>query len=103
MKEYNSKIMVINSTEDIPYEYSPEELWLDPNNLLAIANRIKTGFEEYIDAKKNIYKNSDGILVLNQDNDITNKIESNREVRYFSRHKETNAFYTMDNILYTLR
>lgn len=51
MKEYNSKIMVINSTEDIPYEYSPEELWLDPNNLLAIANRIKTGFEEYIDAK----------------------------------------------------
>lgn len=51
MKEYNKNIMVINSTEDIPYEYAVEELWLDPNNLLTIANNIKTGFEEYINAQ----------------------------------------------------
>ncbi len=51
MKKSNDELMIINSTENIPYEYSMEELWLDPNNLLTIANNIKNGFEEYIDAK----------------------------------------------------
>lgn len=51
MKKYNNELMIINSTEDVPYEYSIEELWLDPNNLLTIANNIKNGLEEYIDAK----------------------------------------------------
>jgi len=51
LKHNNSNIMIINSTENIPYEYSIEELWLDPNNLLTIANNIKNGFEEYIEAK----------------------------------------------------
>ena len=32
------------------YDYSEEELWLDPNNLLTIANNIKKGFNEYINS-----------------------------------------------------
>lgn len=51
MKKYNSNIMIIDSTANIVYDYSIEELWLDPNNLLTIANNIKNGFEEYIKAQ----------------------------------------------------
>lgn len=50
MKNNNDELMIINATENIPFEYSIEELWLDPNNLLTIANNIKNGFEEYINA-----------------------------------------------------
>lgn len=54
-------------------------------------------FQEYIDSKYNIFRNSDeGILVINADNEITKKIISKREVRYFSRYNKTNAYY-VDN------
>ena len=56
--------------------------------------------EEYISSKCNIYTHSDGILVLNADNEITKKIEANRLIRYFSREKKTNAFYTLDDKIY---
>lgn len=51
MKKYNKELMIIDSTSNIIYDYAIEELWLDPNNLLTIANNIKNGFEEYIDSK----------------------------------------------------
>ena len=51
MKNYNKKLMIIDATSNIVYDYSIEELWLDPNNLLTIANNIKNGFKEYIDSK----------------------------------------------------
>ena len=51
MKKYNDELMIIDSTANIVYDYSLEELWLDPNNLLTIANNIKNGFEEYINGK----------------------------------------------------
>lgn len=57
-------------------------------------------YQEYIDAKKNIFMHSDGVLVLNYDNEITNKFTSNREIRYFSRYKKTNAFYVMNGKIY---
>ena len=56
--------------------------------------------EEYISSKCNIYTHSDGVLVLNADNEITKKIDANREIRYFSREKKTNAFYTLDDKIY---
>lgn len=57
-------------------------------------------YQEYIDAKKCIFKNNDnGILVLNHDNEITNKFTSSREIRYFSRYEETNAFYVMNGMI----
>ena len=56
--------------------------------------------EEYIESKCNIYKHKDGILVLNKDNEITNKLTSNREIRYFSRYTKTNAFYTDGKYIY---
>ena len=51
MKNYNKKLMIIDATSNIIYDHAIEELWLDPNNLLTIANNIKNGFEEYIDSK----------------------------------------------------
>ena len=51
MKKYNDELMIIDATANIIYDYAIEELWLDPNNLLTIANNIKNGFEEYIDGK----------------------------------------------------
>lgn len=68
---------------------------ISPNHL-----DYHSSYEEYIDAKKSIYKNSDGILVLNKDNEITSKLESDREIRYFSRYEKTNCFYTIDDKIY---
>lgn len=48
MRKNNPKLMIIDVTSDIKYDYSVEELWLDPSNLLNLANNIKKGFVEYI-------------------------------------------------------
>ena len=44
----NKDLKIIDVTSNMQYDYSVEELWLDPNNLLTIANNIKKGFKEYI-------------------------------------------------------
>ena len=60
-----------------------------------------TDFEEYIDAKKCIYKNQGEVLVINDDNEITKNLTSNREIRRYSRNHQTNFFYVDgDNICY---
>ena len=57
--------------------------------------------DEYINAKYNIFKNSnDGVLVLNYDNNITKKISSKRKIRYFSRYEKTNDFYVLNGFIY---
>ena len=48
MLKRNNNLKIIDVSSNMKYEYSMEELWLDPNNLLTIANNIKKGFEEYI-------------------------------------------------------
>ena len=55
---------------------------------------------EYIDSKCNIYKYDGSILVLNDDNEITKNLSSNREIRYFSREHKTNSFYTLNGLIY---
>jgi len=51
MSKNNKDLMIIDVTdEDLKKENikSTEELWLNPNNLLTIANNIRKGFKEYI-------------------------------------------------------
>ena len=48
MLDYNKKLKIIDVSASVVYENKIEELWLDPMNLLTIANNIKKGFEEYI-------------------------------------------------------
>ena len=56
--------------------------------------------DEYIESKCNIYSHNPGLLVLNADNKITKELKSTREIRYFSKEKKTNGFYTLDDKIY---
>lgn len=72
---------------------------ITPNHL-----NIHKDYEEYIEAKKNIFKNQDenGILILNYDNDITRNCakEANGKVIFFSsKTKLDNGFIVDDNII----
>ena len=49
--KYNKKILIIDGTNAMSFKYGKEELWLDPLNLLNIANNIKKGLNEYINYK----------------------------------------------------
>ena len=83
MLKRNKDLKIIDVASNISYEYSIEELWLDPNKLLTIANNIKKGFKEYI---KSTY--------------LTNEIDTNYENlkisltnldgKYYSTVKKTN-------------
>lgn len=61
---YNDNIKIIDSTASMEINYRAEELWLNPSNLLMIAQNIKNGFEEYITnhyLKENIAKNYEAL------------------------------------------
>ena len=69
---------------------------ITPNHL-----NIHKDYQEYIDAKKSIFKfqNSDGILVTNFDNEVTNKIskEANGKVIFFSSKQKLDDGYIVDD------
>lgn len=44
----NNKIKIIDATFGMQYKISEDELWLNPSNLLMIAQNIKNGLGEYI-------------------------------------------------------
>lgn len=46
--EHNKNIMIIDSTASMEINNRTEELWLNPSNLLMIAQNIKNGFDEYV-------------------------------------------------------
>lgn len=50
MRKNNDELKIIDVTSNMKIENSMEELWLDPNKLLTIANNIKIGFNEYINS-----------------------------------------------------
>lgn len=56
MREKNKNLKIIDDTLAMEYNYGPEELWLDPSNLLMMAQNVKKGFNEYI---SNYYLNND--------------------------------------------
>ena len=66
MRDNNKNLKIIDVTNDLTYDYYNEEFWLDPNNLLTIANNIKKGFKEYIKTAyliKDIEKNYEDLKV----------------------------------------
>ena len=73
---------------------------ITPNHL-----NVHKDYEEYIDAKKNIFKyqNQDGILVLNYDNEITRNFcteAKGKEVIFFSsKNKLDNGYMVDENII----
>lgn len=69
---------------------------ISPNHL-----DIHKSYEEYIDAKKNIFnfQEKDDVLVLNYDNDITREFsyQANGNVKFFSRKQELNDGIIVDD------
>lgn len=59
-----------------------------------------TDLEEYIEAKKSIYKNKGSVLVLNDDNEITKNLTSEREIRKYSRFHQTPYFHVDNDKIY---
>lgn len=92
IKKGNKKLKIIDVTSNIDYKYSIEELWLDPNNLLTIANNIKKGFNEYI---KSAY-------LRNEINDNYEQLKidlTNLDAKYYSTVKKasTNTIVVSDD------
>lgn len=49
MFKYNKNLMIIDASSTMEYNYSNNELWLDPSNFLMMALNIKNGLTEYIE------------------------------------------------------
>lgn len=56
----NKKLKIIDSTARIEYTNTMDEIWINPSNLLTIAQNVRNGLKEYIDSnyiKKEIDEN----------------------------------------------
>ena len=100
MKKEDIIVLELSSFQLMDMDISPDISII--TNIAENHLDIHSSFEEYIDAKKNIFKYQDnkGILVTNADNEITNKFKGNGETRYFTRSKQTNCFYTDGTYIY---
>ena len=93
-------VLELSSFQLMGMEVSPEIAAITnitPNHL-----NIHKDYEEYIEAKKNIFKNQNKILVLNADNELTNacKSEANGKVIMFSStQKLENGYIVEDGIV----
>lgn len=86
MKKEDVIVLELSSFQLMNMDVSPDISVItniSPNHL-----NIHSSYEEYIEAKRNIFRNQnqDGVLVLNYDNDITRecKTQANGKVIYFS-------------------
>ena len=91
-------VLELSSFQLMGMEISPEISVITnitPNHL-----NVHKDYEEYIEAKKNIFKyqNNNGIVVLNNDNEITKKCvnEANGKVILFSSKEKLNNGYIVD-------
>lgn len=91
-------VLELSSFQLMGMEISPDIAVITnitPNHL-----NIHKDYEEYIEAKKNIFKfqNKDGIVILNYDNEITKKccIEAKGNVIFFSSKQKLENGYIVD-------
>ena len=91
-------VLELSSFQLMGMEVSPQIAVITnitPNHL-----NIHKDYQEYIDAKKNIFKyqNEDGLLVLNYDNEITKECakEANGKVIFFSSKTKLDNGYIVD-------
>ena len=91
-------VLELSSFQLMGMEISPDIsviINITPNHL-----NIHKDYEEYIEAKKNIFKyqNENGILILNHDNEITKNCEkeANGKVIFFSRQEKLDNGFMVD-------
>lgn len=100
MQAEDYAVVELSSFQLMDMRRSPERAVvtnLAPNHL-----DIHKDMDEYVEAKKNIFKfqNEDGLLVLNADNAITAGFVGNGETHFFSRRKQTNCMWVEDGAIY---
>ena len=98
MKSDDIVVLELSSFQLMDMEVSPDISVItniSPNHL-----DIHGTYQEYIDAKKNIFKhqNSDGIVVLNYDDELVRSFdkEARGEVRYFSSRTNLDDSYVLE-------
>lgn len=99
MKKDDIVVLELSSFQLMKMKISPKisvMTNITPNHL-----NIHKDYEEYIEAKKNIFKwqDSDGILILNYDNEITRNCakEANGKVIFFSSKEKLEDGYIVDD------
>ena len=99
MQEEDYAVVELSSFQLMDMTRSPQRAIvtnLAPNHL-----DIHKDMEEYVESKKNIfrYQNSQGLLILNADNDITAAFRGNGETCFFSRQGEAHVCLK-DGVIY---
>ena len=104
MKDDDFAVVELSSFQLMDMERSAQRVVitnLSPNHL-----DVHKDMEEYIEAKKNVYKfqNSEGLLVVNADNAITAPLLGNGETRYFSRQiRPENGTYLENGTIFRVK
>lgn len=100
MKPEDFVILEMSSFQLMDMDVSPSVSLV--TNIYEDHLNIHRSYEEYQDAKKNIFKhqNEDGILVLNYDNEITRSFakDANGKVIFFSSKEKLQDGYIYDNV-----
>ena len=91
MKEEDFAVVELSSFQLMDMERSPQRALitnLAPNHL-----DIHKDMDEYVQAKKNIFRFQDqnGLLILNADNDYTSRFRGNGRTEFFSRQGKTHV------------
>lgn len=101
MKEDDIIVLELSSFQLMNMSYSPNVSVvtnISPDHL-----DIHGSYEEYINAKKYIFKNqsSNDYLILNNDDDIVREFskESSAKIKYYGIGKNNNSFYLEDNYI----
>lgn len=92
MRETDIAVVELSSFQLMDMKRSPRVAVvtnLSPNHL-----DVHKDMEEYVEAKKNIFRfqNDQGRLILNADNALTASMEGNGETRFFSRQGKADAW-----------
>ena len=100
MKAEDYAVVELSSFQLMDMKRSPQRAVvtnLAPNHL-----DVHKDMEEYVDAKKNIFRfqGKDDLLVLNADNDITSSFTGPGQTHFFSRKKRTNCVFEEAGAIY---
>ena len=100
MKETDYAVVELSSFQLMDMTHSPHVAVvtnLAPNHL-----DVHKDMDEYVDAKKNIFRfqRAADRLILNADNGITAKFQGNGETCWFSRQKKVDGVWTENGVIY---
>ena len=100
MKATDYAVVELSSFQLMDMTHSPQRALitnLAPNHL-----DVHRDMDEYVDAKKNIFRfqNAEDLLVLNADNAITAQFQGNGVTRFFSRQGKAAHVVLKDGIIY---